>query len=348
MTEFAEKIVNKAVSLNFEKCGIIGVDAMKGYGEKLANRIERFPETEKMLRNFAHFADPRQKFPWAKSVVICSWRVGVYRIPYNLNGLIGKHYLVDGRRNKAADAYRGNMLLEKYMTDELHMHAASAHDSGITSCRWAAMSAGIGSIRKNNFFYGDHGSYYALSAFLIDQDLEYIHTPTHKPCSDSCNLCVKNCPTRSLAEPYAMCSFACVSYLTNKCYDNGAFAPLSSEIGGWIYGCDVCQDVCPHNKGEWLGDRDFPGLDELAGEISPEKVVMMDYEYLRNVISPKFWYIAPDDVWVWKRNALNAMRNGRDKRYEAAIISACSDEDGRVRAIAEDMKNGSGKNAERK
>jgi epoxyqueuosine reductase len=333
MVELAEKIVAYAASLGFEKCGIIGVDAMKGYGGKLEERIQRFPETKKMLQNFTHFADPRQKFPWARSIVVCSWRYGVYRVPDNLKGLIGKAYLCDERRDKATDGYRGRVLLEKYMTDELHMQTASSHDYGITSYRWAAMSAGIGSIRRNNFFYGDQGSYYTLSAFLTDQDLEYIHTPAHRPCSDNCNLCVKNCPTGSLAEPNAMCAFTCASYLTNKCYDNSSFGALSSALGGWIYGCDVCQDVCPFNKGKGDGDRDFPGLQELADAISPEKVVAMDYDYLRNVLSPKFWYIGPDDVWVWKRNALNAMKNSRDKHYEAAIARACADEDEHVRSL---------------
>jgi epoxyqueuosine reductase len=339
--ETAEKIVNKALSLGFEKCGIISVEAMKGYGEKVEDRVKRFPETERMLRNFTPFADPRQKFPWARSIVVCSGNYGVYRMPDNLRGLIGKAYLFDERRDRATAGYRGHRLLEKYMTDELHLQSVSSLDYGITALRWAAMSAGIGSVRRNNFFYGDHGSYYRLSAFLIDRELEHIYTPAHRPCPDNCNLCVKNCPTASLAEPYAMCAFTCISFLTNKCYDDSTFASLGSKIGGWIYGCDVCQDVCPHNKGTWLGDRDFPGLEELAANISLEKIIAMDYGYLKEVMSPKFWYIEPDDVWIWKRNALNAMCNDHSGRYNEAINAARFDGDERVRAYAENVARAS-------
>ncbi|GHT00531.1 Fe-S oxidoreductase [Synergistales bacterium] len=305
----ALKIADYAVSLGFEKCGIISVDAMKGYADKIEERIERFPETEKMLRSFTRFADLRKEFPWAESVVVCSRRVGVYRVPDNLNGVIGKHYLMDARRDRAAEGYHANAALEKYMAKDLQMQVASSHDSGITACRWAAMSAGIGVIRKNNFFYGDHGSYYAITAFLVDRKIEHIYVPTHRPCPDNCNLCIKNCPTGSLAEPYAMRAFTCASFLTNKCQDEAMFENFGSKLGLMLYGCDVCQDVCPFNKGKWLGDRDFPGLDELAANMTPEKIIAMDDEYLRNVISPKFWYIQPDDVWMWKRNAMNAIRN---------------------------------------
>ncbi|GHV43995.1 Fe-S oxidoreductase [Synergistales bacterium] len=304
----ASKIADHAVSLGFERCGIIGVDAMKGYADKINERVARFPETGKLLRSFTGFADLREEYPWAKSVVICSRALRGYRVPAALNGAIGKHYLMDVRRDKATEGYRANAAFEKYMASEFEMRTASRHDRGITACRWAAMSAGIGVIRRNNFFYGDHGSYYTLTAFLIDRELRHTYVPSHKACPDNCNLCVKNCPTASLAEPYAMCAFTCASFLTNKCQDEAAFNAMASKLGGMLYGCDACQDACPFNKGQWVGDQDFPGLDEFA-DMTPEKILASDDEYLRKVVSPKFWYIAPEDVWMWKRNATNAMRN---------------------------------------
>ncbi|GHV55191.1 Fe-S oxidoreductase [Synergistales bacterium] len=334
-TKYAEKIVGRAAALGFERCGIIRVSAMKGYGEALAARMARFPETAPMLRNFMPFADPTEKCPWVKSIVICSRRCGVYRVPDNLGGMIGKHYLFDERRDAGSDGYRDTALFEKYMTDELHLQTASGNDYGITACRWAAKEAGIGVIRGNNFFYGDHGSYYSLYAFLIGEELEYIHSPLNNtPCPDNCNLCVKNCPTRSLAEPYAMSAFKCASFLTNKAGEDSGFKEHGAEIGGWIYGCDVCQDVCPFNKGELTGEREFNGLAELSAEISLEKLVAMDYASLRNLLSAKFWYIPPDEMWKWKRNALNAIANNWEERYADTIMLALRDEDERVREAA--------------
>jgi epoxyqueuosine reductase len=335
--EIAQKIVEKAVALNFERCGIVGVDKMREYGTKVATRIERFPKSAGMYRQFLAFAEPERKYPWARSVVICSWRQGVYRIPKGLDGMIGKSYLFDERRDRNSEGYRARTKFERYMIDDLGLRVAASHDYGIASCRWAACVSGIGTIRGNNFFYGDHGSYYSLVVFLVDEDMEYAYESTYKPCSDNCNLCVKHCPTEALAEPYATCGVLCASYLTNKAPDNGAFENYASQIGGRLYGCDVCQDVCPFNKGQWAENKDFPGLEKLSADLSPEKIVAMDYAYLREVFAPKFWYIEAEDLWKWKRNALYAMRNTQHENYGAALTAALNDENERVRRLAKEM-----------
>jgi epoxyqueuosine reductase len=328
------KIVGRAASLGFERCGIIGLDAMKGFAEKLAERISRFPESEQSLKSIGAFMMPEEKFQWGRSVVVCSWRNGVYRVPKHLDGLIGKAYLSDGRRDEKSDEYRASRGLVSYMSDELGLRVASSADGWVAPYRWAAQLTGLGVIRKNNFFYGDHGSYYFLSAFLIDDDLEHIYASDAAPCPESCGLCVRSCPTESLGAPFAMNMTTCVSYLTALSRDEGAFKKHSGKIGGWVYGCDVCQDVCPFNKGQLTGEAEFPGLEELSRNISLEKIVTMDYGYLRDVMAVKFWYIGRDDVWKWKRNALTAMLNNYNETYSAAIEAACEDEDERVRETA--------------
>ncbi|MDR3281185.1 MAG: hypothetical protein LBT23_11815 [Synergistaceae bacterium] len=333
-TEKARKIEEKALSLGFERCGIIKVEAMKGYDEKLARRVERFPEMSGAISFLRILANPTDKFPWGRSIVVCSLRYGVYRFPENLNGRIGKFYQCDMRHDENSNGYWAGVLLERYLRDDLGLMTTSAKESWATADRWAAMTAGLGVIRRNNFFYGDHGSYYVLSTFLIDEELELIHTPAVESCPDKCDLCAKSCPTCSLAGPYATNMLTCVSRLTTMERDNGTFEKHGHEIGGWIYGCDVCQDVCRFNRGELSGENDFPGLSELGEAISADKVLRMDYGYLRDVISPKFWYIGPDDVWKWKRNAINAILNDNDEHSEERIAAARDDEDERVRAFA--------------
>ncbi|MDR1378247.1 MAG: hypothetical protein LBJ36_04275 [Synergistaceae bacterium] len=333
--DLALQIVEKAASLNFERCGIVGVDKMREYGAKVTERIARFPESAGMYRRFLAFAEPERNFPWARSVVVCSWRHGVYRIPEGFAGLIGKHYLFDERRDQNSEGYHARVAFERYMVEDLGLRVTSSHDYGITSCRWAALASGIGTIRRNNFFYGDHGSYYALIVFLVDEAMEHTYTPTHKPCLDNCNLCVKHCPTGALAEPYATCGTTCVSFLTNKAPDNGAFEKYSPRIGSWIYGCDVCQDICPFNRGQWSESEEFPGLEELSAAISLEKIVTMDYADLCKTIASKFWYIEIEDLWKWKRNALNAMWNTKHEHYETALTVALHDEDERIRNLAQ-------------
>ena len=81
----------------------------------------------------------------------------------------------------------------------------------------------------------------------------------------------------------------------------------------------------------WDGTEDFPGLFELSELFGLEHIVTMDYDTLQNVIQPKFWYI---DKWKWKVNALNAMRNAYEPKYESAIHMACNDENEYVRRTA--------------
>ncbi|MDR3332977.1 MAG: hypothetical protein LBT08_10160 [Synergistaceae bacterium] len=334
----AEKIVERAKALGYERCGIVRVDALKGYGEAVKRRMERFPEMKSPMSFLLSFADPSEKFPWARSVVICSRSYWDYRVPSNLGGIIGKAYLFDDRRDELSYGYRDRALLEKYMSEELGLTTTKSDAPPPVPYRWAAAVAGIGTIRRNNFFYGDRGSYYGLTAFLIDLDLEYIHASEADPCPENCDLCVKNCPTHSLAEPFAMNSRICVSYLTTLDLSDGVYEEHGEEIGGWAYGCDVCQDVCPRNRGRMSGERDFPGLEELSGELSIEGIVSMDGEKLKNLVAKKFWYINGKDIWKWRCNALNVMRNNFDERYIPAITSACLDEDDRVRGMAQKIR----------
>lgn len=110
------------------------------------------------------------------------------------------------------------------------------------------------------------------------------------------------------------------------------------EIDSWVFGCDICQDVCPFNKDKWTEDEDFPGLEELSEHISLEKIIEMDYEFLKDVMNPKFWYISKDDVWRWKTNALNAMLNNYEPKYNKYIDMALHDENEKVREMASYVK----------
>ena len=110
------------------------------------------------------------------------------------------------------------------------------------------------------------------------------------------------------------------------------------EIDSWVFWCDICQDVCPFNKDKWTEDEDFPVLEELSEHISLEKIIEMDYEFLKDVMNPKFWYISKDDVWRWKTNALNAMLNNYEPKYNKYIDMALHDENEKVREMASYVK----------
>ena len=197
------------------------------------------------------------------------------------------------------------------------------------------MQAGLGIVRKNNFFYTEKGSYQHLEAFLIDAPLKYIVENKLRPCADKCDLCGEACPTGSLEAPYVMCRNTCVSCLTTWDGWDLSAEPLQSKFGKWIFGCDVCQDACPYNKNAWKTEQEFPGLEELSKHLTWEKIVLSDYDWLESVLQPKLWYIPKEKVWRYKTNALNAMLNNYNESYLPVIQKACRDERAEVRNMAE-------------
>jgi epoxyqueuosine reductase len=205
---------------------------------------------------------------------------------------------------------------------------------GITAMRWAAYQAGLGIIRHNNFFYTEKGSWIWITAFAIDQEMELTESHSLGECPADCNKCIKACPTKSLSRPYTMNMATCVSRLTTSndmvSYDD----IINRQIGKRIYGCDVCQDVCPMNKDKWESRDIFPGLSDIERFLSPAAILNLSYEEIENRLATKFFYIKKDSLWRWRLNAINAMVNNYKDGYKTHIKNALDDRYEIVRATA--------------
>ncbi|MCD4680989.1 MAG: tRNA epoxyqueuosine(34) reductase QueG [Bacteroidales bacterium] len=110
-----------------------------------------------------------------------------------------------------------------------------------------AVKSGLGQIGKNNLLItNSSGSFFFLSEIIIDFELEYDESSQKDVCGN-CSLCIDACPTNALYAPYHLDVSKCISALTIEIKD-----PIPEEfkgkLNGWIYGCDICQDVCPHNN----------------------------------------------------------------------------------------------------
>ena len=334
MTLLAEKIKSAALEMGYEKCGIIKISQIDGYEEKLNERIDLIPESKYFYQNLYRFIHLVDTHPWAKSIVICVRRYGKYYIPEHLKGMIAKYYLVDTRKDENSKDFQDSLKFEKYMQD-LGIRAENERKFGFVALRWVALRAGLGIVRKNNFFYTESGSWLYLEAWLIDKELEAIEVPNVKGCAEGCNLCIKACPSASLSKPYTMNPMACISCITTFMGRDMPNEKYREQIGNWVYGCDVCQDVCPMNKKRWKEAEEFPNLQELSQHISLEKILKMDYSFLEEVMQSKFWYIEKADVWKWKVNAINAMVNDYKEQYREHILYACNDSNSKVREMAQ-------------
>ena len=110
---------------------------------------------------------------------------------------------------------------------------------------WAAKS-GLGWIGKNsNLLTQQVGSFYFIAELVVDLDLEYDYATTDH--CGTCTACIDACPTEAIVSPYVVDGSKCISYFTIELKENIP-QEMKGKMDDWIFGCDVCQDVCPWNK----------------------------------------------------------------------------------------------------
>ncbi len=110
---------------------------------------------------------------------------------------------------------------------------------------WAAKS-GLGWIGKHsNLITKDTGSFYFIAELILDLDLEYDFATTDH--CGTCTACIDACPTQAIVDPYVVDGSKCISYFTIE-LKNEIPSQVNGQFEDWMFGCDICQDVCPWNR----------------------------------------------------------------------------------------------------
>ena len=240
-------IKEKAKALGFLSCGI----AKAGFLEQEAPKLEqwlregRHGEMHYMENHFDKRLDPTQLVPGAKSVV----------------SLLLNYYTPEKQTDPAAPklssyAYgedyhhvikRKLKALLSYLKDEIgDIDGRVFVDSApVMDKAWAA-KAGLGWIGKNtNLISKQVGSFFFIAELIIDLELEY-DLPVADHCG-SCTACIDACPTDALIAPYQIDGSKCISYATIE-LKSAIPTHFKNKMDGWMFGCDVCQTVCPWNR----------------------------------------------------------------------------------------------------
>jgi epoxyqueuosine reductase len=179
-------------------------------------------------------------------------------------------------------------------------------DGPVMDKTWAVRS-GLGWMGKHtNVIDKDHGSFFFIGTVLTNIELEP-DRPVEDLCKD-CSLCINACPTGAIHKEYKLDSNLCISYQT---IENRAEEITAVDLHGWIFGCDVCQDVCPFNRpGTFCNDEHFIPNHLAFGKTYDELITMSEEQY-RTAFSGT--PIMSAKYSGWKRNLLKAREeSGRD------------------------------------
>jgi epoxyqueuosine reductase len=273
----------RALELGFDLCGIAPVGAfpeLTFLDEWLARGYAG--EMHYLARSAERRADVRAVLPSARSVIVTATNYNTAR-PYSVDdddparAQISRYAWGDDYHDvikQRLDALVEWMRVEHaaqharagQAPDDVPFEARAYVDTGPVQERVYAQYAGIGWIGKNTcVISGKRGSWLFLSEIICSLPLD-ADAPATDRCG-TCTRCLDACPTDALVEPWVLDSRRCLSYLTIEV--KGALAEADRErIGTHVYGCDICQDVCPWNRAPLLSEdlawQPRPGLDRTT------------------------------------------------------------------------------------
>lgn len=237
-----------AIELGFTACGI----SRASFLEDEAKRLEQWLSSgmhagmQYMEKNFEKRADPRRLFEGAKSVisVLHNYFPGDFQKD-TLAPVVAKYAY--GSDYHFVIKHKLNRLLEIINKAAGNTKGRGFVDSAPVLDRAWAVRSGLGWIGKNNcLIANEKGSFFFIGEIVADIEL-----PPDKPfdenkCGD-CRLCIDACPTGALTAPYLLVARKCISYLTTQ--HKGALPEkMKGSMQNRVYGCDICQDVCPYNR----------------------------------------------------------------------------------------------------
>ncbi|MEX1136200.1 MAG: tRNA epoxyqueuosine(34) reductase QueG [Balneolales bacterium] len=246
-----ELVRQEANRLGFEACGFAKARRLDDQERKLEEWLNsgKHGTMSWMENHFDKRVDPTKLVPGAKSVVsvLCSYHQPELAKQQSQNDdqpKISKYAMGDDyhqvMKDKLYELFNFTESLLGGLEGRVFVDSAPVLDKA-----WA-VEAGLGWRGKNsNILNRDLGSWFFIGEMIIDGEFEY-DSRVSDHCG-SCTRCIDACPTDAIYEPYRVDGSKCISYFTIELRDEIP-DEYHSKIGNWMYGCDICQDVCPWNR----------------------------------------------------------------------------------------------------
>lgn len=276
------KVRNMALELGFDACGFARAELLSEEARRLESWLleQRHGEMEWMERHFDKRVDPTKLVPGTKSIISV---IGSYHFPENLEfdekpqvPKIAKY--ARGRDYHKVFKKKLHILFDQMKQEFGDIHGRVFTDSAPVMDKVWAERAGLGWIGKNsNLLNKEYGSFFLIGEILVDLTFNY-DSPETDHCG-SCTRCIDACPTDAIYEPYKIDSNKCISYLTIELKDQIP-EEYREQLGEWMFGCDICQDVCPWNNKAITGSID---------DLKPRKKMMIeDLSFWKNLEEPEY------------------------------------------------------------
>jgi epoxyqueuosine reductase len=261
-------IKERALSEGFEKVGIVAAVKLDGVHDQLLAWLGRgyHGQMAWMARDPEMRTDPRRHFPAARSVVVVAknYYTAARHMDDTATGQVSRYAWGDDYHEVVGSRLRS---LLAWIKEEIPQAEGKVcvDIQPMMDKAWAAR-AGLGWIGKHtNLITTEYGSWVFVGELLLNIDLEYDNEPVTDHCG-SCTLCIDACPTSAISEPYVVDSNKCISYATIELRDATLPNHVADNLEGWLYGCDICQDVCPWNRFEQ--NTDEPRFQPREGNVN--------------------------------------------------------------------------------
>lgn len=272
----SNQIKEQAQALGFSKIGIVPATALTEEGAHLRDWLSRnfHGQMSYMAREPEKRADPKLLLPSAQSVVCVALN---YFQPDKHTGdpevgKISRYAWGDDYHDVLRDKLK---LLLAWLEERVPgVEGKICVDSSPAMDKAWAVRAGLGWIGKHtNVITQEYGSWVFLGEMLLSIELDYDSYIEPDHCG-TCTACIEACPTQAIVAPYQLDARRCISYGTIELREEKLPEDMESNLENWIFGCDICQDVCPwsrfskHSEEERFEPRPgivAPALQELAG-----------------------------------------------------------------------------------
>lgn len=241
------RIKERAVELGFSACGIAKAEFLETEALRLETWLKenRHGKMSYMENHFDMRLDPRKLVEGAKSVISLSYNYYPNELQRNDSYKIAKYAYGADYHFVVKEKLRELLAFIQEETGEVNGRAF-VDSAPVLEHAWA-QKAGIGWVGKNSLTISKQkGSFFFLAELILDLEMDYDAPITTDHCG-SCTKCIDSCPTEAILPDRKIDGSKCISYFTIELKE-AIPNEMSGKFGDWVFGCDVCQDVCPWNR----------------------------------------------------------------------------------------------------